>query len=89
LENNPIPEAFFKYLQSHLPDPIKHKIYFDHGTATLDAMYPPLQHKVDIIMRTRGYTAKNWDTKEFKGEDHSERSWAKRLYIPLLFLLGK
>ena len=87
VENNPIPQAFYNYLQQHLPKAQKHKIYFDYGTATLDAMYPPLQKQVDAIMQSKGYTIKNWVTKAFEGADHSEKSWQKRLNIPLEFLM--
>ena len=89
LENNPIPEAFYNYLKENLPSPKTHKIYFDYGTKTLDAMYPPLQEQVDIIMKHKGFTTKNWITKKFGGEDHSEKAWQKRLYIPLTFLMKK
>ncbi len=89
LENNPIPNAFFNYLQNHLPNPKNHKIYFDYGTATLDTMYEPLQLKVDEIMKSKGFTAKNWMTQKFEGADHSEKSWNKRLPIPMEFLLKK
>lgn len=44
-ENNPIPDAFVNYLTTNLPKPKKHKIYFDYGDQTLDALYPPLQQK--------------------------------------------
>jgi predicted alpha/beta superfamily hydrolase len=87
LLNNSIPGAFVKYIKTHLPDPSTHKIYFDYGDKTLDAMYKPLQMEADIAMKLRGYTSENWQTREFPGEDHSERAWAKRLSIPLEFLL--
>ncbi len=86
-DKNPIPEQFFKYLKKKLPNANNHKIYFDFGTATLDAMYEPYQIEVDKIMNQKGYTSKNWITKKFEGEDHSEVAWAKRLHIPLIFLL--
>jgi enterochelin esterase-like enzyme len=87
VKNNPIPEAFFNYLKTHLPDPKSHKIYFDYGDQTLDALYPPFQKKVDEIMKSKGFDIKNWQTKFFPGKDHSEKSWNKRLNIPLEFLL--
>jgi enterochelin esterase-like enzyme len=87
MEGNPIPGAFVDYMRQHLPDPKTHKIYFDYGDQTLDAMYPPLQKKVDEVMRAKGFSKKNWVTKAFPGDDHSEKSWSKRLGIPLLFLL--
>lgn len=88
IDNNPVPEAFFNYLKSHLPD-ITHKIYFDFGDQTLDALYPTLQKQVDYIMYEKGFTAENWITKFFPGKDHSEKAWAERLTIPLEFLLKK
>ncbi len=89
VENNPIPESFVNYLKAHLPDPKNHKIYFDYGDQTLDAMYKPFQEKVDIVMKEKRFTKNSWTTKFFSGEDHSEKSWRERFSIPLLFLLGK
>jgi len=89
MENNPVPEAFVQYLQHHLPNPKTHKIYFDHGDQTLDAMYPPLQKRVDKVMKRKGFTKQNWKTLSFPGEDHSEKAWKKRFEIPLIFLLGR
>lgn len=89
VENNPIPDAFLSYLEHHLPKPKHHKIYFDYGDKTLDALYPPLQKRVDSVMVKKGYSEKNWVTKFFPGKDHSENAWRERMPIPLLFLLGK
>ncbi|MEM6723975.1 MAG: alpha/beta hydrolase-fold protein [Bacteroidota bacterium] len=88
-ENNPMPKAFQDYLSEHLPDPANHKIYFDYGTETLDQYYEPHQLAVDEIMRAKGWTAEQWSTRKFDGDLHDERSWNRRLHIPLLFLLGK
>ena len=89
MENNPVPDAFLNYLKNNLPNPKKHKIYFDCGDQTLDTLYPALQKKVDDVMKVKGFTEKNWITKYFPGENHSENSWSKRLDIPMLFLLKK
>lgn len=89
VEGNPIPEAFFNYLAKNLPNPKSHKLYFDYGDQTLDALYPPLQKKADQVIKAKGYTAKNWMTNYFPGENHSEKAWNKRLDIPLLFLLKR
>lgn len=89
VEDNPVPAAFLQYLHMHLPSPKKHKLYFDYGTATLDALYPAIQKQADALIAARGFTAKNWITRAFEGEDHSEKAWKKRLDIPLVFLLGK
>lgn len=89
LENNPIPNAFINYLHKNLPNPRNHKIYFDYGDKTLDALYPETQKKVDRVMIQKGYDNKSWDTKYFPGENHSEHAWNKRLHIPLEFLFKK
>ncbi|MEI7502811.1 MAG: alpha/beta hydrolase-fold protein [Paludibacter sp.] len=89
VENNPIPEAFVNYMKMHLPNPKNHKIYFDNGDQTLDAMYPPLQNKVDEVMKMKCFSVDNWSTKFFPGQDHSEKSWNSRLEIPFEFLLKK
>lgn len=88
VENNPIPNAFYHYLKQNLPNPKNHKLYFDFGTATLDALYEPLQNEVDLIMQEKGYDAKHWMTQKFEGENHSELAWQKRLHIPFQFLFG-
>lgn len=87
--NNPIPKAFQEYLREALPNPKTHKIYFDYGTETLDALYEPLQLKVDEVMKQKRYTHKTWVTEKFTGADHSEKAWRERLAIPITFLLAK
>lgn len=89
VENNPIPEAFNNYLKTYLPNPRTNRIYFDYGDQTLDALYPPLQQKVDLIMREKGFSSVNWKTLFFPGKNHSEEAWAERLHIPLEFLMKK
>jgi enterochelin esterase-like enzyme len=88
VDNNPVPEAFVRYMRDHLPDPSSHRLYFDYGDQGLDALYPPLQTKADAVMKAKGFSEKNWITRYFPGENHSERAWNKRLHIPMLFLLG-
>ena len=83
-----LPLAFMAYLESHLPDPEQHRIYFDYGSLTLDSHYKKYQRMADKLMKEAGYKKKNWITQEFVGEDHSENAWAKRIYIPLSFLLA-
>ena len=89
VDNNPFPDAMINYLKSALPNPRRTKIYFDCGDQTLDALYPPLQKRVDQVMTTKGFNKKNWMTRFFPGENHSEKAWARRLEIPILFLLKK
>ena len=86
-KNNPIPAAFISYLEKSLLSDSHHKIYFDYGTETLDAVYEPYQQLVDAVMIRMGFTAEHWQTMKFEGDDHSEKSWNKRLHLPLGFLL--
>ena len=89
VEKNPIPNTFFNYLENKLPNPKNHKIYFDYGDQTLDALYKPFQEKADHIMVKKGFTKENWNTKFYPGKDHSEKSWRERFDIPLQFVLKK
>lgn len=88
-ENNPVPDAFLTYFKDHIPDPSTHLLYFDHGSATLDALYGPFQLRANGILSENGYHEENSLSMVFEGADHSENAWKDRLHIPLEFLLGK
>jgi predicted alpha/beta superfamily hydrolase len=89
LQDNPIPAALLQYLKRKLPNPKNHSLYFDCGDQTLDSLYPSVQRKVDALMQRRGYDTHHWMTQYIQGADHSEKSWNKRLHVPLEFLLGE
>ncbi len=77
-----------KYLKNHLPNPDTHRIYFDYGTETLDALYEPYQQKVDALMERNGFVMdKNFMSRKFEGAAHDENAWKKRLHIPLEYML--
>jgi predicted alpha/beta superfamily hydrolase len=77
------------YLETALPGPGKHKLYFDYGTETLDAPYESCQKSVDNVLQSIGYeSGKDLKTLKFPGAEHSERAWRDRVHIPLQFLLG-
>lgn len=88
--NNPVlGNMVVSYLAGKLPDPRSHKIYFDYGTESIDAMYEPYQLRMDSVMRASGYEEdKNWITRKFEGHEHSEKDWKRRVHFPLEFLLG-
>ena len=87
-EYETVSSAFERYLAPALPDPKTHRLYFDHGTETLDAIYKQYQDRVDTVVARRGYEqGANWLTRSFPGQKHNEISWASRVDIPLEFLL--
>ena len=86
--NHALPLAAFNYLRDHLAPPDGRRLYMDHGTTELDALYAPYQAFVNEIVRDRGYTARDSLVRVFEGTGHNERAWAARLEIPLQFLLG-
>jgi enterochelin esterase-like enzyme len=60
----------------------------DQGTETLDAHYRPYSLGVAAAMKARGWQdGPHFSSQIFPGADHSETAWAKRLEIPLNFLL--
>ena len=86
----PIPylgQAFMDELPGSMPKPTIHKLYFDHGTKTLDKDYEPYQMKVNEMLRELGYTDKNLIYKKYENHEHSEKYWQQRVAIPLEFLL--
>lgn len=81
-------DAMLAYLDEKLsraaPRP---KLYFDYGTATLDAWYEPHQQRIDALLRKKGYPARKWTTRKFDGAEHNEQAWAARLGQVMQFLL--
>jgi enterochelin esterase-like enzyme len=88
--NEEIPTVFNAYVKQNIIPERVGKIYFDYGTETLDAMYEPFQNQVNEVLEENGFVqGENWTTENFPGAAHDEKSWAKRLHIPLIFAFGK
>ncbi len=81
--------AFCRYLKANLPKANSARIYIDFGDKTLDAYYAPYQNKIDDVMRSQGWCRPAWTTNFYPGMAHSETDWAKRLFVPMMFLIGK
>ncbi len=88
MDDNPYPEAIFKYMTASFPKAGSHKVYFDYGNKTLDQYYPQYAPLVDEILKDNGYTKDDSMNKFFEDTDHSENSWNQRLNEPLEFLLS-
>ncbi|MDE5806538.1 MAG: hypothetical protein K2H76_00340 [Muribaculaceae bacterium] len=83
-------DAMINYVENHLPDPANHRIYFDHGTSTIDAYYGPWETKALLKAQEKGYQyGKNLDSYIDYGAPHEESAWAARVGRPLRFLFGK
>lgn len=76
-------------LQEKLSEPRGRKLWFDHGTATLDAFYPPYQAAIDEHMAgTTWRRGRDWESRIYDGAEHEENAWAARLPDVLDWLLG-
>jgi len=81
--------AFEAYLRRKLPAPGRHRLYFDHGTETLDRHYAVYQARIDRLVAARGWIeGRDWISRNFPGAAHEEDSWRARVDVPLTFLLG-
>lgn len=86
--NAMLPLAAFEYLRDRLPAPDGRRLYMDHGTTELDAIYAPYQAFVNEIVRERGYTTQDSALRVFEGTGHNERAWGARVHLAIEFLLG-
>ena len=72
--------AWASYLKDRLGPPDGRRIWFDHGTETLDAIYAPYQAHVDALLPTLGWQrGKDFVSTVFAGTPHEENAWAARL----------
>ncbi|MCB2218865.1 MAG: hypothetical protein KQI35_00615 [Bacteroidetes bacterium] len=77
------------YIALKIPVGDNFKIYFDHGTETLDRWYGPYQKRMDALLLNKDLTpGKEWISHVYEGHEHNEIYWNERLVIPLGFLLG-
>ena len=84
-----VASSFLDWLaEGHLPAPGTRRLYFDHGTTSLDAEYGPLQLRMDALATGRGYRpGLDYLSRIYEGASHDEAAWRARLAVPLAFLL--
>ncbi|MCC2617324.1 esterase family protein [Aestuariibacter halophilus] len=85
---HPAFDAFYTYLQAHLPTLKDKRLYFDYGDETIDAWYPPLQQRIDNLLQANDIPATQWTSRYFAGANHSEQAWAARLDVPLRWMFA-
>lgn len=78
-----------EWFAAHAPGPATHRLWFDHGTQTLDARYAPYQQRMDALLRKRGHViGDRWQSRVYAGTEHSEVAWRARAPEILQWLLG-
>lgn len=88
-------DAMYEYIDKNLPQgeavdsPKCHRLYFDHGTETIDAYYAPAETRILKLIKSKGYGPGTLLNMVDPGAPHEENAWAARVAIPLRYLLGK
>lgn len=79
-ERGDIMSAWRRYVSEQLGKPKGRRIWFDHGTETLDAFYQPYQENLDAALIAQGWRkGRDFSSKVFPGTPHEENAWAARL----------
>ena len=83
-------DAMYNYIDANLPSPSDHRLYFDHGTETIDAGYGPAEERILKLVKSKGYNYGDGTLLNIvdHGASHEESAWAGRVAVPLRFLLG-
>lgn len=86
--NEDFPGAMRRYLIKNLGRSTTHKIYIDNGTCPYDSVYTPYMHQMVALITRLGYKGDQvkWDI--YPGHGHNEQSWARRVEVPLKYILG-
>ena len=67
--------------------PREPRLWFDHGTESLDADYAPLLARVSAWLERQGHVrGRDFVVKRYAGATHNEAAWRARLDDPLAFL---
>lgn len=79
-ERKAIFDAWRRYVRDELGKPKGRRIWFDHGTETLDAFYQPYQAVLDAALQSNGWIkGKDFSSKVYPGTPHEENAWAARM----------
>ena len=80
--------AMQAYLAATNLNPAKQRLWFDNGTETLDALYPPHAAAMKDWFRAAGWNETQAVFKTYEGTSHSETAWSARVDEILVFLLA-
>lgn len=79
-EREDIFAAWRNYVRQELGKPKGRRIWFDHGTETLDAFYRPYQENLDAALVANGWRKdRDFSSRVYEGTPHEENAWAARM----------
>lgn len=79
-ERSDIFAAWRSYVRQELGKPRGRRIWFDHGTETLDAFYRPYQENLDAALVANGWReGRDFSSRVYEGTPHEENAWAARM----------
>jgi predicted alpha/beta superfamily hydrolase len=79
-ERADILSAWQIYVRQELGKPKGRRIWFDHGTETLDAFYQPYQQNLDAALIANGWReGRDFSSRVYQGAAHEENAWAARM----------
>jgi predicted alpha/beta superfamily hydrolase len=82
--------AWREFIAHDLGKPAGRRIWFDHGTETLDSYYRPYQNVVDAALVENGWEkGRSFSSRVYVGAAHEENAWAARMDDIFLWLFGK
>ncbi len=78
------------FIRERLGAPRGRRIWFDHGTETLDTHYPPYQRAIDADLAANGWRpGRDFVSRVYPGAAHEENAWAERLTDVFAWLLAR
>lgn len=86
--NNPVPGAFFSYLENRFPSGNRHRLYLCTGMQGLDSLYRVHHWRAKQIFSGKIQQKKGLEALEISEAGHSERDWQKQMPRALEFLLN-
>lgn len=79
-EREDIFAAWRTYVKQELGKPKGRRIWFDHGTETLDAFYRPYQENLNAALVANGWReGRDFSSRVYEGTPHEENAWAARM----------
>lgn len=78
--NDEVVALWADFLRGTLGPPRGRRLWLDHGTATLDAVYGPYQQGIDRALMGLGWRkGRDFESRVYDGAAHEENAWAARL----------